>query len=94
MNVDECIWLTSVVDELASKHGVLPDEVEEVFLNEPKFFRGERGQRPGEDVYVAYGQTNAARYLVVFFIFKGQGSAFVISAREMTPRERKRYARK
>ena len=94
MNVVECLWLPEVVEKLAGKHGLLPDEVEEVFLNKPRFNRAERGQQTGEDLYVAYGQTNVGRYVVVFFILKMDGSALIISARDMTLRERRRYARK
>jgi uncharacterized DUF497 family protein len=94
MNVSECLWLPEVVDKLAVKHGLLSDEVEEVFLNKPRFNRAEHGQQTGEDLYVAYGQTNVGRYVVIFFILKVDGSALIISARDMTIRERRRYARK
>ncbi len=94
MNVAECLWRSDIIEKLASKHGLLPDEVEEVFLNKPRFYRAERGQQMGEDLYVAYGQTNVGRYIVVFFILKGHGAALIISARDMTIRERRRYARK
>jgi uncharacterized DUF497 family protein len=40
------------------------------------------------------GQTEAGRYLIVFFIHKKSGAALVISARDMTPKERRRYGRK
>jgi len=31
------------------------------------------------------------RYLIIFFIFKKRGDALVLSARDMTHEERKRY---
>ncbi len=94
MNIAECLWRADIIEKLVRKHGLLPDEVEEVFLNKPHFQRAERGQQTGEDLYVAYGQTNVGRYVVVFFTLKVHGSALIISARDMTMRERKRYARK
>jgi uncharacterized DUF497 family protein len=45
----------------------------------------------GENLYAAYGQTGAGRYLIVFFVLKNQTSALPISARDMTHAERKYY---
>lgn len=41
-----------------------------------------KGDVPGENLYRAVGQTDAGRYLIVFFILKQGGRALVISARE------------
>lgn len=49
---------------------------------------------PNEDVYSASGQTDAGRYLVVFFIHKPGHIALILSARDMDLKERKRYGRK
>jgi len=54
----------------------------------------EKGYRNGEDVYAAQGQTDAGRYLTAFFILKANGAALIISAREMSQRERRSYARR
>ena len=45
----------------------------------------------GEHVYAAFGQTKSGRYLIVFFIYEGRGSALPISGRDMTSRERGFY---
>lgn len=76
------------------KHGVEIEEVEEVFRNNPQFRYVERGNRTGENVYLASGQTNGARYLSVLFIYKSSGEALILSARTMSGWERKRYERK
>ena len=55
--------------------------------------RAEKGHVRGEDLYVAYGQTDGGRYLVVFFIHKHQSVALPISARDMTQSERRYYER-
>lgn len=94
MRIDDLVWLPDIVDKLATKHNVLPDEVEEVFRNLPRFRFVESGHVAAEDVYSAEGQTDTGRYLVVFFILKVSGEALILSAREMTARERKRYGRK
>jgi uncharacterized protein len=44
-----------------------------------------------EPLYVAYGQTEAGRHLVVFFIRKARSVALPISARDMTRAERRYF---
>ena len=94
MNVNEIIWLDDVIEKLARKHAVGIDEVEQVFNNKPQFRFIERGNRVGEDVYMAYGQTEGGRYLSVLFIHKASGDALILSARDMAKWEKKRYERK
>ncbi len=90
MYIDDFIWLPHIVDKLAAKHGVIPEEAEEIFFNRPRFRFVERGNEPGEDVYSATGQTDSGRYLIVFFIRKPQNRALVISTRDVNRRERRR----
>jgi len=87
------VWLEDIVDKLETKHGVQQEEVREVFLNRPAIYRVERGHRPGEDVYAALGQTDAGRYLSIFFIRKKDNRALVVSARDMSRAERRNYER-
>ena len=70
MRIEGIIWLRDVVDKLISKHHVETYEVEEVLNSKPKIRFIEKGDREGEDVYLALGQTNAGRYLAVLFIYK------------------------
>jgi uncharacterized DUF497 family protein len=44
-------------------------------------------------VYAARGQTDAGRYLIVFFLHKPNHVALILSARDMDQRERRRYER-
>jgi len=88
------IWLDVIVEKLAMKHRVEPEDVEELFGGAPKFRFVEKGHRQGEDVYAALGQTDAGRYLIVFFIVKPDGRVLPLSARDMTQPERERYGRK
>jgi uncharacterized DUF497 family protein len=94
MRINGIIWLGSVIDKLAFKHRVEQEEVEEVFENRPKFRFLEKGERTGEDVYVAMGRSNAGRYLAVMFIYKRSKDALILSARTMAPKERKLYGKK
>jgi len=95
LNIEGLIWLDEIVEKLGRKHRVEVHEVEELFGDNPKFRFVERGHRDGEDVYAALGRSEAGRYLIAFFIWKVvDNRALPISARDMTPGERKRYGRK
>lgn len=94
MRIEGVIWLRETVDKLAQKHHVETSEVEEVLSRSPRIFFIDRGEREGEDVYMALGQTEAGRYLTVLFIIKTSREALILSARDMARKERKRYGRK
>ena len=69
-------------------------EVKEVLESQPRFFFVEKGHRRGENVYTALGRSDAGRYLAVFFICTKDQRALILSARDMSDAERKRYERK
>jgi len=56
MKIEGIIWLTEIVEKLAFKHDVEPDEVEEVFENKRKIRLVEKGEQKGENVYLALGR--------------------------------------
>ena len=91
MKIDGIIWKNKFAEKIAIKHAITTDEVEEVIFSIPHIRLSEKGRIKDEDLYVAYGQTKASRYLIVFFIFKHQASALPISARDMTLSERRYY---
>jgi len=80
--------------KLLWKHQVTEQEVRPGLRNRPKIRFHQRGKVKGEDLYIALSQTNARRYLTVFFIHKISRVALVISARDMSSSERGRYAQK
>jgi len=94
LRIEGIIWLEDIVEKLIVKHNVQQIEVFEVLNNLPLFRRIEKGQRKGEDFYAALGRTDPGRYLTVFFIYKKSKQALVISARDMTRAERKKYEEK
>ena len=94
MKINGVIWLRNVIDKLLWKHHVAADEVEEVFSRSPRYRFLEEGDVEGEDLYSALGRTEAGRYLTVYFLHKGTGDALVISARDMTKKERRLYGKK
>ena len=94
MKLKGVIWLRQIADKLAFKHGIETREVEEDLSNKPKIRFVEKGERKNEDVYLAAGQTDAGRYLLVIFLCKKSKEALILSARDMTGKERKRYGKK
>lgn len=93
MKITGILWLQTIVDKLDRKHHLTQGEVEEVFSNGPQYRFIEYGKIEDEDVYAAYGQTDAGRYVTVIFIRKGGNRALIISARDMTKHERKQYGK-
>ena len=93
MKIVGFIWLEEIVEKLEVKHQVVPEEVEQVFSNQPRVKRMNRGRFRGEDVHRVLGQTDGGRYLVVFFIYKLTHEVLILSARDMGDKERKSYAR-
>ncbi len=94
MDIHEIIWKEQFAEKIEWKHGVTVVEVEEVLCSRPYVLRAQKGRVPGEDLHVAYGQTEAGRYVIVFFIDKGHLIALPISARDMTQRERRFYGQR
>lgn len=94
MKINGILWLEDIVEKLFRKHNVEKHEVKEVLQNRPAFRFVEKGHRKGENVYSAFGQTEVGRYLVVYFVYKKANQALVLSARDMTSSERRKYEQK
>ena len=94
MKITECLWIDKFVDKIISKHNVFPEEVEEVLSNQPLILKLEKGNVKGEDLYIAFGKTDSGRRLAILFVKKKNSRALVISARNMSEKERKRYGKK
>ena len=93
MKIVECLWLDRFVDKIIGKHNVYPDEVEEVLSSKPTIRKMEKGDVKEENLYIAFGKTNGGRPLSVLFVRKKDQRALVISARDMTSKERKKYGK-
>jgi uncharacterized DUF497 family protein len=91
MHIVGLVWLDEIIDKLEYKHNVRQAEVAQVLDSHPLFRFIEKGHRPGENVYLALGQSAAGRYLAVFFVYKADQRALVVSARDMTKTERRQY---
>jgi len=95
VHIETIVCSERTEDKLESKHQVTFREARQIFFNEPRIRFAEKGHTAGEDVYAAFGQTLGGRYLSVFFIYKPAiKTAIIISARDMSDKERKAYGRK
>jgi uncharacterized DUF497 family protein len=94
MKIEGVIWLRDIADKLEFKHNVTMEEVEETLNNKPKFRFVEKGERKGEDVYMALGQTDSGRHLSILFVYKRTKEALILSARDIADKERKQYGKK
>jgi hypothetical protein len=92
--IRQIIILDDVEEKIWRKHHVRDFEVYEVFDGRPHIVFREKGMAvEGEDMYTALSRSSAGRYLIVFFIYKLNGDALIVTARDMNKSERKYYAK-
>lgn len=75
------------------KHRVSQDECEQIFANAPIKFLFDKAHSQAEERFVAYGKTSENRYLAIFFTYR-KLLVRVISARDQSKKEKKRYEAK
>ena len=75
-------------EEHIAAHGVDPSEAEEVLRRKPLEEAGRGALR------LAWGTTAFGRHLLVVFAPRGGGAVRVITARDMSPGEKKRFRRR
>lgn len=83
-------WDAANADKNWARHRVSPAECEQVFFNRPLVVEEDELHSREEFRHYALGQSDAGRLLFVVFTLRGE-RVRVISAREMTRRERKEY---
>lgn len=94
MEIADLIITPEILDKLIWKHYVTEAEVRQVFLDAPKFRFIEKGKYREEHLYLALGVADSGRYLSIYFIYKKDKRALIVTARDMTERERRRYGKK
>lgn len=85
-------WDEGNADKNLEKHDVTDGECEEAFFNSPLLVAEDLAHSGDEPRGFALGSTNAGRLLFVAFTVRGH-LVRVISARDMTSGERRRYRR-
>lgn len=94
MEIKDLIITPEILDKLIWKHNVTEAEARQVFRDMPRYRFIEKGKIEGEHMYLALGITDAGRYLSIFFIYKKNKNVLIATARDMTEKERRRYAKK
>jgi uncharacterized DUF497 family protein len=84
-------WDADNIRHLWMRHKVEPQEAEEVFIGQCKIRRGRFVD--GTPYYEALGSTCSGRFLLVAFQLKKGGKVRVATARPMSPREKRWYAK-
>jgi uncharacterized DUF497 family protein len=90
--ITEIIWTEDDIAHLA-RHGVTPEEVEEVLAASPVWRRGRAHPQTGRQSLYAFGQTDSGRYLFIVLSPRGRGWARCVTAMEMDARARRYYER-
>lgn len=85
MRISDFEWDEGNSLHLQLRHGIGPEEAEEVFANHPLF----RATRKGH--YAAFGPTLAGRYLIIVFELKPKGIARPITGWDMRRAEIRYY---
>lgn len=86
-------WDEGNIRKSADKHGVSPREAEQVFLDPRLLILTDDEHSGAEKRFHAYGQSATGRLLLVSFTLRHSETTIrVISARNMSRRERQRYA--
>lgn len=68
-------------------HGIRPVDAEEVVIGAKRPYP----RRRADDKWLVWGRTRTGRLLQVVFIIDEESALFVIHARELTPREKRRF---
>ena len=89
MPISEVLWPEDRVDHIG-RHGVRPEEFEEVCFGASLVLHAKAtGQNP---VYYVLGETDVGRPLFCVVIEFPGGKAYPVTARDMTTKEKRRYA--
>ena len=90
MEITSLVWNQTNITHIAAHH-VIPEEVEEICKTKPLILTTPtKGPNP---VYYVLGQSQAGRYLFAVVIYFGKGQGYVVTARNMSDHERRRFLR-
>jgi uncharacterized DUF497 family protein len=88
MEIEEFEWNVINIEHIV-RHGVSPDEVEDVaFDDAPWIKKGRKGTR------YMLGYTVSGRYLFTVYILKSKGVAKVVTSMDMDEKTKKLYKRR
>jgi uncharacterized DUF497 family protein len=88
VEIQELLWPGDRVEHIA-RHGVEPEEVEDVCFGTPLVLRARSGGT--NPAYYVLGETGAGRHLMCVVIRFPGGREYPVTARDMTAKEKRRY---
>lgn len=89
-NVKGFQWDKGNVDKSYQKHGITPNETEEVFLDKDLGIEKDIKHQEIEERFIAIGKTGVGRILFVVFTMR-KNKIRIISARVANEKERRKY---
>jgi hypothetical protein len=87
LRISDFEWDEGNVLHLELRHGIEPEEVEEVFVNKPLFRQTKKGH------YAVFGPTSSGRYLTIIFDLKPKGIVRPITGWDIKRTEIQYYKR-
>lgn len=92
MKIERIRWTSDRINHIA-RHGISPGEVEEAAFDNYNVIQTLKKaiRDPRQKVYRLLGRSNSGKFIVFIFIYEGRGTAYPVTAREMTPAERRYY---
>ncbi|OGY15800.1 MAG: hypothetical protein A2784_01560 [Candidatus Chisholmbacteria bacterium RIFCSPHIGHO2_01_FULL_48_12] len=83
-------WDKGNVDKSYQKHGIIPNEAEEVFLDEKAIIIRDIKHSQKEERLILLGETTGRKLLFIVFTLRGT-KIRIISARKANEKEREQY---
>jgi len=84
-------WDKGNLDKSYQKHGITPEEAEEIFLDEKLKVESDVAHSQTEERLIAIGQTQQKVVLLVVFTTRSK-TLRIISARKANQKEKQKYA--
>ena len=92
MKIKRVYFASEEIEEKIRRRGIDLNDISQVFRRSPVLHVDGR-DRFGGKKYFAWGQTLAGRYVFVVFVPECPADGRIISARDMTSKEKKRHIR-
>ena len=92
MRITRVYFASGDIEDKIKRRGIDLNDLCEVFRRNPVINVDGR-DRFGNRKYFAWGQTQAGRFLFIVFVPERPADGRIISARDMSPKEKKRHIR-
>ena len=93
MRIDRLIWDEWNIAHIA-RHNVSPEEVRQVCRSPERLVLRSSKSKHGLERYQVFGRTEEGRYLAMILDRLKPGQFYVVTARDMSDREKKVYRRR